>query len=158
MAQKQGLPSGAPVDPQKPLVLSVEAAGGPRIAALNPTAEGLGLAAGQLLADARAKAGALQIRPSDPTADAAALDRLALWATRYAPQASPWRVENGGDGFFLDITGAAHLWDGERALLRHLGRRLKGFGLPARIAVADTPGAGWAMARFSGRRGIVVPE
>jgi len=150
--------SGAPVDPAQPFVLSVDAAGGPRIAALNQAAERLGLAPGQLLADARAKAGALQIRPADPAADAAALDRFALWATRYAPQASPWREDNGADGFFLDVTGAAHLWDGEHALLAHLGRRLGRFGLPARLALADTPGAGWAVARFSGRRAVVVPE
>lgn len=158
MGQTRGRGSGEPVDPEKPFVLSVEAAGGPRITALNEAAERLGLATGQLLADARAKAGALQIRPADPKADAASLDRLALWATRYAPPAAPWGEENGADGFFLDVTGAAHLWDGERALLAHLGRRLRRFGLPARLALADTPGAGWAMTRFSGRRGIVVPE
>lgn len=158
MAQRHGAFSGEPVDPGRPFVLSVEAAGGPRIAALNEAAEGLGLAVGQLLADARAKAGALQIRPADPKVDAAALDSLALWATRYAPPVAPWREENGADGFFIDVTGAAHLWNGERALLAHLGRRLRRFGLPARIAVADTPGAGWAMTRFSGRRGVVAPE
>jgi protein ImuB len=124
-AQKRGRASGVPVDPTKPFVLSVEAAGGPRIAALNPAAEGLGLAAGQLLADARAKAGALQIRPADPEADAASLSRLALWATCYAPPAAPWDQENGADGFFLDVTGASHLHGGERSLLTDLGRRLK---------------------------------
>jgi hypothetical protein len=46
-----------------------------------------------------------------------------LWATGYAPQTSPWREENGADGFFLDVTGGTHLWNGEPALLAHLGRR-----------------------------------
>lgn len=158
MAQRKGQGCGAPVDPEQPFILSIDAAGGPRIAALNQVAEGLGLVTGQLLADARAKAGALQIRPADPAADAAALERLAQWATGYAPQASPWGEENGADGFFLDVTGAAHLWDGEPVLLAHLGRRLKRFGLNPRLAIADTPGAGWALTRYSGRRAVVVPE
>src|SRR6202795_1605551 len=96
-------PSGKPVDPDRPFVLTVVAAGGPRIAALNAAAEVLGLAAGALLAVARAKAEFLQVRDPDPAADDAALRRLALWATRYTPTASPWNEENGADGFFLDI-------------------------------------------------------
>jgi len=101
------------------------------------------------LADARAKAGFLQVRAVDAAADDAALRRLALWATRYTPTASQWTEENGADGFFLDIEGAAHLFGGEERLLADLSSRLeKNFGLPARLAVADTPGAAWALARF----------
>jgi protein ImuB len=142
-------PSGKPVDPDRPFVLTVVAAGGPRIAALNAAAETAGLAAGDLLADARAKAEFLQVRDADSVADDAALRRLALWATRYTPTASPWNEDNGADGFFLDITGAAHLFGGEEKLLADLAARLrKNFGLPARLAVADTPGAAWALSRF----------
>ena len=79
----------------------------------------------------------------------AALRRLALWATRYTPTASPWHAENGADGFFLDIEGAAHLFGGEEKLLADLAARLhENFGLPARLAVAATPGAAWALSRF----------
>ena len=46
--------------------------------------------------------------------------RLALWATRYTPAVSPWGEENGADGFFLDVTGAAHLFGGEETLLADL--------------------------------------
>ena len=112
--------SVAPVDPHEPFVLAVAAAGGPRIAALNEAAEAAGLALGETLADARAKAGHVQVRAVDPTADDAALRRLALWATRYTPTASPWGEENGADGFFLDIEGAAHLFGGEEMLLADL--------------------------------------
>lgn len=98
------------------------------------------------MADARAKVGeALQVRPADPAADRAALRRLALWATRYTPTVSVWGEENGADGFFLDITGAAHLVGGEEALLADLQGRLKRFGFPARLAIADTPGMAWAL-------------
>jgi protein ImuB len=151
-------PSGKPVDPDRPFVLTVVAAGGPRIAALNAAAEVLGLATGDLLADARAKAEFLQVRDANPAADDAALRRLALWATRYTPTASPWNEDNGADGFFLDITGAAHLFGGEEKLLADLAARLrKNFGLPARLAVADTPGAAWALSRFHKTPSFVLP-
>jgi protein ImuB len=151
-------PSGKPVDPDRPFVLTVVAAGGPRIAALNAAAEAAGLTTGDLLADARAKAEFLQVRDADPAADDAALRRLALWATRYTPTASPWNEDNGADGFFLDITGAAHLFGGEEKLLADLAARLrKNFGLPARLAVADTPGAAWALSRFHKTPSFVLP-
>jgi protein ImuB len=125
---------------------------------LNAAAEVLGLATGDLLADARAKAEFLQVRDADPAADDAALRRLALWATRYTPTASPWNEDNGADGFFLDITGSAHLFGGEEKLLADLAARLqKNFGLPARLAVADTPGAAWALSRFHKTPAFVLP-
>src|SRR5205814_4379615 len=99
------------------------------------------------LADARAKARMLQVRAIDPAADATELRRLALWATRYTPAVSPWGEENGADGFFLDVAGAAHLFGGEQMLLSDLAHRLDGFGLlPARFAIADTAGMDWAPA------------
>ena len=148
-----------PVAPEQPFVLAVAAAGGPRIAALNEAAEALGLAVGEPLADARAKAGVLQVRTIDPGADDAALRRLALWATRYTPTASPWGEDNGADGFFLDVEGAAHLFGGEASLLADLAGRLqKNFGLPARLAVADTAGAAWALSRFHAARLKILPS
>ena len=134
--------------PDRPFVLAVAGAGGPRIAALNEAAEAAGLTVGELLADARAKAGFLQVRGIDPAADDAALRRLTLWATRYTPTASPFDEDSGADGFFLDIEGASHLFGGEERLVADLVERLEGFGLPAQLAVAATPGAAWALSRF----------
>jgi protein ImuB len=119
----------------------------------------LGLAIGDPLADARAKAGFLQVRDADPAADDAALRRLTLWATRYTPTASPWNEDNGADGFFLDVEGSAHLFGGEEKLIADLASRLqKNFGLPARLAVAATPGAAWALSRFHAGRLFVLPS
>src|SRR5215813_11498317 len=148
----------APVDPDRPFVLMVEAAGGPRIAALNEAAEAEGLAVRDLLADARAKVTTLQVRPADPSADDAALRRLALWATRYTPTVSPWGEENGADGFFLDVAGAAHLFGGEETLLADLISRLDRFGLPARLAIADTAGVAWALSRFHPDDVAILPS
>lgn len=138
--------SSAAITPDQPFVLTVEASGGPRIAAANPAAEYDGVYAGQTLSDARAKVGGLlQVHPLEPERDAEALRRLTLWATRYAPAAAPWGPDNGGDGLFLDITGAAHLFGGEAALLNDLIKRLKSFNLAARCAIAGTPGVAWAL-------------
>jgi protein ImuB len=151
-------PSDQPVDPDEPLVLAIAASGGPRIAALNEPAEMAGLAVGESLADARAKAGFLQVRPIDAAADDDALRRLTLWATRYTPTASPWGEANGADGFFLDVEGAAHLFGGEDRLIADLHSRLKRFDLPARIGVAATPGTAWALSRFHPAPLTVLPS
>ncbi len=150
-------PADKPIAPEEPFVLTVAGSGGPRIAALNEAAEAAGLALGEPLADARAKAELLQVRAADTTADDAALRRLALWATRYTPTASPYDEDNGADGFFLDIEGAAHLFGGEAQLIADLAGRLHKFGLPARLAVASTPGAAWALSRFHSSALFVLP-
>jgi protein ImuB len=152
-------PSQKSIAPDRPFVLTIAAAGGPRIAALNEAAEAAGLALGEPLGDARAKASQLQARVVEAAADEAALRRLALWATRYTPTASPWGEANGADGFFLDIEGAAHLFGGEERLIADLSYRLeKKFGLPARLAVADTPGTAWALSRFHAAPSPVLPS
>src|SRR5215203_6611807 len=129
-------PAAEPVDPARPFVLAVDASGGPKVAALNEAARAEGIA----------------------EADAAALRRLALWATRYTPAAGAWNEDDGADGLFLDIAGASHLFGGEAALIADLRRRLAGFGLPARLALAEAPGAGWALARYAGAADIRVPS
>jgi protein ImuB len=140
--------AGKPIDPERPFVLAIPVTGGLRIVAMNEAAEDAGIVVGDPVADARAKAGSLQVRAADSGTDDAALRRLALWATRYTPTASPWTEENGADGFFLDIEGAAHLFGGEESLLADLAGRLDRFGLPARLAIADTPGMAWALSHF----------
>ena len=157
---KRSGPSDGPadaVDPARPFVVAAEASGGARIAALNRAAERAGLKVGGRLADARATVDGLQIRPADDAADAAALSRLALWATRYTPAVEPFDEASGADGLFLDIAGAEHLHGGEGPLLADLARRLSAFGPPARLALASTPGAAWALARFGASETVVPP-
>jgi protein ImuB len=156
-------PVGKPIDPERPLVLAIAATGGPRIAAMNEAAENVGIAIGDPVADARAKADSLQVRAADSGADDAALRRLTLWATRYTPTASPWcrepwSEENGADGFFLDIEGAAHLFGGEESLLADLAGRLNRFGLLARLAIAATPGMAWALSHFNAAPQSILPS
>jgi protein ImuB len=151
-------PVGKPIDPERPLVLAIAATGGLRIAAMNEAAENAGIAIGDPVADARVKADSLQVRAADSGADDAALRRLTLWATRYTPTASSWNEENGADGFFLDIEGAAHLFGGEESLLADLAGRLNRFGLPARLAIAATPGMAWALSHFNAASQSILPS
>jgi protein ImuB len=147
------------VDPERPFVLTVDGVGGPHVAALNAAAEADGVIVGDKVADVRAKVGGvLQVQAADSAADQAALRRLALWATRYTPAVSAWGEDNGADGFFLDVTGASHLAGGEERLLANLLERLGRFGLPARLAIADTPGAAWALSHFHSRANVVLPS
>ncbi|HEY0435830.1 MAG TPA: DUF6504 family protein, partial [Phenylobacterium sp.] len=50
-----------------------------------------------------------------------------------------------------------HLWGGEAAMLADLRRRLAANGLPFRCAVADTPGAAWALAHFGEDGTVAAP-
>ncbi|MGI4731486.1 MAG: DUF6504 family protein [Janthinobacterium lividum] len=123
---------------------------GPRvtIAAACPAARALGLVAGMALTHARASLPAsttLDVRDADPAGDAADLARLALTlARRWTPVVAP----SGADGLLLDLTGVAHLHGGEARMARRLVRLLARHGVAARVAVADTVGAAWALARF----------
>jgi protein ImuB len=136
------------LDIRRPLALVAQGTGGARISALNAAAARAGLTQGELLSNARSKVLDLQVRDADPAADAAALEKLGLWCVRYTPTVSAWNEASGADGLFLDVEASSHLFGGEAKLLAELLTRLKGFGLPARLAIASTPGAAWALARY----------
>ena len=96
------------------------------------------------LADARALHAGLVTARADPAADRQGLERLALWCNRF----TPWCAVDGEDGLLLDITGCAHLFGGEAALMDEIAARVTGLGVESRLGLADTPGAAWALARF----------
>ncbi|MEM9050376.1 MAG: DNA polymerase Y family protein [Pseudomonadota bacterium] len=120
------------------------------LAALNAEAETLGLRRGMALVDARAMCPELLTKPADPRADAAFLSTLARWAGRFSPFIAEEGGADGTGGLMLDITGVAHLFGGEPGLADQIGTALDTFGITARLGLADTPGAAWALARFGG--------
>ncbi len=128
-----------------------------RITAVNPLAARQGLRTGQLLTDARALVPDLSVQSADLLADEKALEKLSKWCGRYTPWTTPCTEENGTDGVFLDITGCAHLFGGEQALLEDLKNRLAAWGIRARLAVADTAGAAWGAARFGKENITLIP-
>ena len=108
----------------------------------------------QKATDARAVLPTLALVPADHAADARALARLVRWAGRYSPAVAPCPP----DGLWLDITGCAHLWGGEDGLLADLAGRLERWGLPARIAIAGSFGAAWALAHFDKAARRILPD
>jgi protein ImuB len=134
----------------RPLVTSIKQGSSLVIAAACPAARALGLSPGMAITQARALVPELDIRDGDPDGDAADLRRLAITAAR---RWTPLTALSGADGLLLDITGTAHLFGGEAQLARRIVRLLARLGFTARVAVADTAGAAWAMARFGRSRG-----
>lgn len=118
--------------------------GGIVITAPNAAAAREGVVAGMALTDARAMLPSLRARPGDRPEDARVLFRLSQWAGRYGPS----RSHDGEDGFWCDVTGVAHLYGGEDALLSDVIGRLARNGIPARAALAGTYGAARALARY----------
>ncbi len=109
-------------------------------------AQGLSLSIGMPVSKAQALVPKLQVLPHDPQADAASLERLALWVLQ---RVSPIVAVDPPDGLVIDSTGADHLHGGEDALLEVLIGRLVMSGVTARAAIADTWGAAHALARHA---------
>jgi protein ImuB len=135
-----------------PFALTLKQNNANRLYCLNHAAEQQGLHRDMPFADARAFCPDLQSTQADPIADQAFLLVLRRWATRYCP----WVGLEQKDGLVLDITGSAHLFGGEEAMLAHMRQRLMRAGLTARIGAADTRGAAWALARFG--EGVAPPD
>ena len=123
-----------------------------RLAAVSLEAARLKLYPGQKATDAAALVPSLAVAEAEPEADAQALAELTHWCVRFSPAVAI----DPPDGLFLDIEGVAHLWGGEADMLADFRERLLANGLPFRLAVADTPGAAWALAHF-GPDGVVAP-
>ncbi|MEO8241849.1 MAG: DNA polymerase Y family protein [bacterium] len=130
-----------------PFAVVGEQNGAQVLTSLNPEAEAAGLRLGQPLRDATAMCPGLLTRPADPLAEAAFLTVLRRWAGKF----SPWVAEEPPAALVIDLTGCAHLFGGEVALLAEVEMDCAALGLTVRAGVADTRGAAWALARFAGR-------
>lgn len=122
------------------------------IAAASEAAVALGLLPGMPATQARALVPDLDMRPADHAGDQRFLHELALYAVR---RWTPTAAVNGGDGLWLDLTGTTHLFGGEQRFCERVVGLLARLGYTASIAVAGTPGAAYACARF-GRSSITV--
>jgi len=145
-------PLGKYRDTHPPLVVVQKIKSAMRIVALDEAALRLGLEPGQPLADARAMIPALDAVDEDEAADAGLLAAIADWAERYTPL-----VALDHDGLMLDVTGCAHLFGGEAAMVADMRARLDAQGLATCAAIAGSPGAASAAARFTARI-TVTPE
>jgi protein ImuB len=115
-----------------------------RIVALNPHALSLGLTPGLTLADARARVPELVAIDHDPHADHLWLERIADGCDRWTPLVAL----DPPDGLTLDITGCLAVHRSEPALATDIEQRLAKAGITLRLALAGTPEAAQALARF----------
>ena len=140
----------APAEP--PLVLVETVANAMRVTAVDRPAMALGLAPGLTLADARARVPVLDARPRQGGAELHLLRRLLADFGRFTPMAAL----DAPLGLMLDVTGCAHLFGDEPGLLRRARQRAAALGFEARLALAGTPQAARALARF-GKGGVHDP-
>jgi protein ImuB len=143
---------GSDFPPDAPIVLTVEGTHGLIIHAVTPMAAERGARPGARLTDARALDPALVAVPADPEGDAEMVQRLARWASRWSPL-----VEVDDDGLRLDVSGVAHLFGGEAGLVRDVRQRFATMGLTARMAIAPTAAAAWALSHFGGTELAPLP-
>lgn len=130
----------------EPFAVVEQASGTLRLSGVNAVAAKRGLHAGLSLTDARAICPAIVTRMAQPERLEGFLRALTRWAERFSPMTGLDRNR----ALMLDITGCAHLFGGEDAMLAELVAALEHRGLTARGAIADTKGAAWAMAHFTG--------
>ncbi len=129
-------------EPSAPRVIYGKRGNAELLTAVDDGAERLGLGAGMALAQARAMHPQIEAIEEDTEADAALLERTADWCLRYTPLVTV----DAPDGLLLDITGCAHLYGGEDALVTDISNRLEAAGFAFSIAIAGTIGAAHAAA------------
>jgi protein ImuB len=122
-----------------------------RLVAVDQRALGLRMLPGLSLADARARVPTLEVFDFDPVSDQAWLERIADGCDRYTPMVAI----DGADGLLLDISGCAHLFGGEAALVEDVVARLTRLGMEVRTALAATPDAAHALALHGGEEGAI---
>jgi protein ImuB len=138
----------------EPLALIADTAHGPRIDAVNAAGLAAGARTGMMLADARALCPWIKVSSSDPAGDRAFLEKLAVWALRWGP----WSTLDAPDGLLVDVTAVAHLFGGEERLIADAQVCFAARGLAARMAIAPTAGAAWALAHYGASGAILSPQ
>lgn len=148
-------PAPAPAIATPPIALIGKVGRREEVVAACAAASALGIHVGMAATHARAMVSDLDFRPADQQADMALLDRLALFAVR---RWSPVAAVSPVDGLWLDLTGCDHLHGGEERFCSRLQAFCRRAGFTARVAIADTPGAAHALARFGPTTIAIVPS
>lgn len=136
---------------ETPFVLALPDHGRMVITEANSKAKAEGLQPGMVVADARVLVPNIDIKDDQTDLAERLLTKLAHWCIRY----TPCLAIDLPDGLLLDVSGCSHLWGSEEAYLRSLLDRLKGFGYSVRVAMADTIGTAWAIARYGKVKAII---
>jgi protein ImuB len=123
-----------------------------QIYSLNEAASELGLTIGLPLANARAICPHLQVFDADEALDAKMLTDIADWCDRFTPLVAL----DPPHGLYLDITGCAHLFSGEAAMLRLVSDLLTIQGFAVSAAIASNPVCARTLNRHV--HGRIVPD
>jgi len=110
-----------------------------------------GVQVGMTLALAKALLPEAQISPFNSDRDRKALLSLARYAMRFTPLVGVEENKSGDSmyhGLILDITGTERLHKSEETLCNLILDQLKAKRIQAKLAVAPTIGAAWALSRF----------
>ena len=121
------------------------------VTAVSSMAQAEGVKVGMRAADAKAICPTLEALDDKPGRTLQLLKGLGAWCIRYSPLVM---VDDFSmDGLLMDVSGCAHLWGGEKSYIKEIVSRFKSKGYLVRMAMADTPGAAWAIARY----GTITP-
>jgi protein ImuB len=134
-----------------PFVLRASSHGRMIITAVNAVAQMKGISTGMVLADARAIIPDLEVLDDKPDLADKLLERIAEWCIRFTPTVAV----DSPDGVILDATGCSHLWGGDQLYITDIIKKLSAKGYDVRVAMADTIGVAWGMARF-GKEPLVI--
>ena len=125
-----------------------------QIASLDDAAAALGLEPGLPLANARAISPELVVHDADPAADAELLNAIADWCDRFTPLVAL----DAPHGLLLDITGCAHLFGGEKALMQAACAGLARQGFIVSAGIASTAVCARALARVQHGRIVATGD
>jgi len=123
------------------------------ITAVNAAAQQEDVEIGMTVADARIMIPSLAVMNDKDGLEERLLKNFAEWFIRYSPVVAV----DLPDGLILDITGCAHLWKGEEKYLDNITKRLNTIGYSIHLAIADSIGTAWAIARDGNNKTIISP-
>ena len=112
----------------------------------NVAAHEAGIQCGATLTDAQAICPDLLTEPRDRIREGKLLAALHIWADKYSPRISL----DPPDGLVLDITGCAHLFEGEREMAERIIREATDLNMTPRIGIANTRHAARGFAKQGG--------
>jgi protein ImuB len=128
-----------------PLVVAQKIDNALCLSAVDLAAAKIGLLPGMTLADARARVPALDVSEADEAVDRKLLEAIAEWCDRF----TPFIAVDAPHGLFLDVTGCAHLFGGERGLMERVRKDIARQGFALRLAIAGTCVAARALSHYA---------
>lgn len=124
-----------------------------RVLCINAAAFAASVRQGTTLTDAQAICPDLLTEPQDTLRESKLLSALHIWADKFSPRISI----DPPDGLVLDVTGCAHLFEGEREMSELIVREAEKLNMTARIGIANTRRAARGFAR-QGESDIMISD